>query len=74
MISKKTEKINEIQLYICYLFYIFFTVNYNIFSCNLFVLYILNVLNTLLFFIGRLFFINTIYLNIYPIFYMMINR
>ena len=41
MISKKTEKINEIQLYICYLFYIFFTVNYNIFSCNLFVLYIL---------------------------------
>ena len=40
MISKKTEKINEIQLYICYLFYIFFTVNYNIFSCNLFVLYI----------------------------------
>jgi hypothetical protein len=60
MISKKIGKINEIQLYICYLFYILFTVNYNIFSCNLFVLYILNVLNTLLFFIGRLFLLDII--------------
>ena len=64
MISKKIGKINEIQLYICYLFYILFTVNYNIFSCNLFVLYILNVLNTLLFFIGRLFFIRHNYVII----------
>ena len=69
MISKKTEKINEIQLYICYLFNILFTVNYNIFSCNLFVLYILNVLNTLLFFIGRLFFIRHKYIIIILLYY-----